>query len=349
MSQRRSFRPAVVEVLEGRVVLSRLGPAGTLGAAHVAAAHALGQVHARTRSTSGGRLGNVGALGDSYTDEYRQFLSEPRGHARNWVEILSATRNARFGPYAHIPLLEPRDVGFTRDWARSDATSTDMIQNQLGGLVNQVHQGQVKTASVFVGGNDFLFAFRKIINGQTAPADAASALQQVEAQLETNYTTAVNSLLAASPKVRVVVWTLPDIANLPVAREAVAANPALVPLRDLSTQLIQLFNAKLTATVAANPRIALVDLATLTQQLATSPPLVPYGGVTIDLVTPGNDYHHFFLGDGIHVGTVAQGLIANAFVNAVNTQFGLHIHPLTSTQIVRFAQLAQSPAGFAIP
>jgi hypothetical protein len=349
MSHRRSFRPDVVEVLEDRVVLSRLGPAGVLVAPQVDAALTLRRVHSLDHSVPGRGLGNVGALGDSYTDEYRQFMLDPRGHARNWVEILNATRGVHFGPYAHIPLAEPRDAGFIYDWARGGATSTDMINNQLSGLVSQVRHGQVQTASVFIGGNDFLYAFQKIVSGQTAPADAVASLQQTEAQLESNYATAVTSLLEASPRVRVVVWTLPDIADLPTARQAVAADPALLPLRDVSTQLIRQFNAKLAAMVAGNPRIVLVDLAAITQQLATAPPQVPFGGAVIDLATPGNDFHHFFLGDNIHFGTVGQGLIADTFVNAVDTQLGLHIRPLTPTQIVRFARLAQSPAGFAIP
>ena len=41
-----------------------------------------------------------------------------------------------------------------------------------------------------------------------------------------------------------------------------------------------------------------------------------------DLATPGDDYHHFFLADGIHIGTVAQGLIADAFIGAIDAKFG---------------------------
>ncbi|WP_165226984.1 SGNH/GDSL hydrolase family protein [Aquisphaera insulae] len=283
-------------------------------------------------------LGNVGALGDSYTDEYASYKGQARGFARNWVEILQATRGVSFGKYSARARPEPRDAGYADNWARSDATSADMIGNQLGGLVDQVRKGQVRTASVFIGGNDFLDTFRAIAAGQISPTNAVGAIQQAEARLETNFTTAVDSLLAASPNVRVVVWTLPDVSTLPAIRQAVAAMPWLAPLRDAGSRAVGTFNAKVTAIAASSPRIALVDLASITKQLAIAPSSVPFGGTTIDLTTPGNDYHHFFLSDQIHVGTVGQGLIANAFVNAVDARFGLHVKPLTPTQIVAFAK-----------
>jgi hypothetical protein len=86
-------------------------------------------------------LGVVGALGDSYTDEYK-FYPRYQTHARNWVEILSYTGKANFGPLSNISRGEPRDQGFATNWARFGATSDQMVANQLPGLARQVASGK---------------------------------------------------------------------------------------------------------------------------------------------------------------------------------------------------------------
>ena len=47
-------------------------------------------------SARAGWRGGIGVLGDSYSDEY-QFYPPHRSTARNWVEILAATRGVDFG------------------------------------------------------------------------------------------------------------------------------------------------------------------------------------------------------------------------------------------------------------
>ena len=76
-----------------------------------------------------------------------------------------------------------------------------------------------------------------------------------------------------------------------------------------------------------------MDLAAINQQLSQSPGAsVPFGGTTINLATVGNDYHDFFLADGLHPGTVAQGIIADLFLNAFNDHFGTSVRPLSPTE-----------------
>src|SRR5829696_8124156 len=133
MRTSRGFRPAVVEALEDRVVLS---PAGQVAEVHALAATPI----------------TVGALGDSYTDEYRSYTPD-RALARNWVEILSATRVANCGAFSNAGRGERRNQGFAFNWARSDATSDDVIARQLRGLAGQVAGGQVQYSWVFMGGN----------------------------------------------------------------------------------------------------------------------------------------------------------------------------------------------------
>ncbi len=63
------------------------------------------------------------------------------------------------------------------------------------------------------------------------------------------------------------------------------------------------------------------------------------GKVTLDATTPGDRPRDLFLADGIHPGTVAQGLLANTFIAAIDTGFAQHLKPLTPHQILVDAKL----------
>src|SRR3954468_6540448 len=88
-----------------------------------------------------GSPGGIGVLGDSYSDEY-QFYPPDRSTARNWVEILAATRRLDFGAFSADRRGEPRNQGYAYNWARSDATTDDLIAaGQHTGLAAQVAGG----------------------------------------------------------------------------------------------------------------------------------------------------------------------------------------------------------------
>lgn len=291
----------------------------------------------------------VGALGDSYTDEYR-FYPPNLSQARNWVEILAATRGVDFGKFTTRSRGEPRDQGFAYNWARYDATSSNMIQNQLPGLSAQVAAGQVKYAWIFIGGNDFLDFLHDVQAGSITLAQAPAALGQVETQAAANFTTAVDTLLAASPTVRLVVATLPDVSTLPIVQQELTTLPQAQSLVTDTSQAIGQYNATIQALAASDPRIALVDLASQTTELTQlAGASVPFGGTSISLATPGDNYHDFFLADGLHIGTVGQGLIANDFVEAIDAHFGTRVEPLTAQQIGAFARRVDSTEGGGIP
>ena len=86
------------------------------------------------------------------------------------------------------------------------------------------------------------------------------------------------------------------------------------------------------ATIAAtNPRVALVDLAAVTTQIASSPTgTISFGGehdrpvdarrrITTTSSSP----------TAIHVGTVGQGIIADEFAHSIDTKFGAQLFPPT--------------------
>src|SRR5215831_19062114 len=158
-----------------------------------------------------GWRGGIGVLGDSYSDEY-QFYPPHRSTARNWVEILATTRGLNFGRFSTASRGEPRDQGYEYNWARSDATTDDLIATgQHLGVAAQVARGEVGLVVVFIGGNDF-------INAMMTP-DPVAAFREVGPRAEANLAQAVTTVLGAHPDVKLVVITVPDIRELPEFRD----------------------------------------------------------------------------------------------------------------------------------
>jgi lysophospholipase L1-like esterase len=272
----------------------------------------------------------VGARGDSYTDEYR-FYAPDRSTAQNYVEQLADDRHLDFGKFSKQSRGTPRNAGFAYNWAQSADTTSDMIADgQLAGLAAQVASGKVDLAFVFIGGNDFRDVFTS--------SDPLSGLGTVTPQAVTNVFTAVGTLLASSPEVDVVVATVPRVSVLPEVRGAIAAGQLPQALADGVDVAIDAFNQQLRALAAASPRVALADVDGLVNSIF-APASFSVGGVTIDRNTPSNDPRSLWLADGIHAGTVGQGLLANLFVNAANEEFHTHIRPLRAREILKNAGL----------
>jgi hypothetical protein len=323
-----------VEGLEERLVLSHASPTeATVHAAHAASLPAA--VHGAAP------LGSIGTLGDSFTDEYR-FYPPDRSQARGWVEILAVTRRVNFGRFSVRSRGEPRDAGFAFNWARSDSTTSDMVRTQLPGLAAQVARGLVRNVVILDGGNDYLLPLKGVAAGTLQPAALAAALPGITAQAGANITTAVTTLLASSTRVRIVIATI-DIGELPIVRELTALFPAFASLVQSVNQAVASYNDVIRGLAASSPRVALADLAAIDQQLGQfSGTTFPFDGTTINLAAVGDDYHDFFLADGLHPGTVAQGIIADLFLSALNAHFGTAVRPLSPAEIVRFAARVQS-------
>lgn len=280
------------------------------------------------------------AVGDSITDEYRSFAPD-RSQARNWVEIMAASRRGGFGRYSRSSLGEPRLDGYTTNWARSDATTTDLVRNQLPGLAAQIKRGGVKYVSVIAGDNDFGFFLLSVPS--TPPAAILPNLIRTEKTAEANFDTTVRTLLAASPKVRLAAGTIFDLRQEPSIERQVAPFGAQgKAVLDATAAEIAVYNDHIRAIAAGNDRIALVDLAAQTSSPSQFPDgKLHIGGTTIDLTTTGDDYHHFLLADGVHPGTVAQGLIANVIIDSVDAKFNAGIPPLTAQEILNLARDVQ--------
>ncbi len=335
MLNRRQFRPLLGDRLEERLVLSSVAA----HVAHPATAHVMA-TSKPVNFPQAPFVGPVGAMGDSYSDEYR-FYSPDRSTARNWIELLNATRGVSFGRYTTTLRGEPRNAGFADNWSRSDATSNDMVANQLPGMTAQVEQGRVKYVSIFIGGNDYLHFIDDIEAGKVAPADIPLDLQSLTFNLVGNVERSVLTLQAANPNIKIVLVTLPDVSIIPAAHAA-GSTPQGQLLLGAVRQSIIGFNTAVTQFATVNPNVAILDLAGVTKQIAAGGGApTQFGGATIDFTNPRDNYHSFFLGDFIHIGTIAQGIIADEFALTVDQKFGAHLVPPTPREIVRYAAAIQ--------
>lgn len=321
-----------VESLEGRVLLN--AAPSVRGHAHALAAE-FRAAHARAQAPS------MGALGDSLSDEYR-FYPPDRSQARNWVELLGAKRILNFGPFSLRSRGEPRNAGFAQDWAQSQATSADMVANQLPGLLSQVRSGQVGLVSVIVGDNDFGHFLESAPALASDPQALMGRLEQVTASAEMNLDATVNAVLGANPNVKVVVGTIFDISQTPAVQSLAGAFGAQgQQLLQATSEAIGAYNAHVRAVAASNPRVALADLeavdAAITAQAAQSGGTLTYRGFTLQVATPGDAPNHLLLADGYHPGTVGQGLMADTIVSALDQTFNLPIRSLSLDQIIHLA------------
>ncbi len=277
-------------------------------------------------------LVTIGSLGDSYSDEYR-FYPPDRSKAAGWVEQLVNNKRANFGKASAKSRGTPRLQGYANDWALSGATSAD-LPVQTAGLAQQAAAGQVQFATILIGGNDFLDTLESIAD----PATAQSLLTATAQTVVTNIETAIGTLLAASPTLKIAVATLPPVSQLPIvqANATDAQSQAVVQAADAAETAV---NAALTAFAASSPRLAIADFATASTGFDTGSTF-KIGKVKINVTKAGDNPHDLFLADGLHLGTVGQALLANVFINTIDNSFGQTITPLTNQQILKDARLA---------
>lgn len=286
-----------------------------------------------------GELGGIGVLGDSYSDEY-QFYSPDRLTSRNWVEMLAVTRGLNFGPFSTVSRGQPRGQGYEFNWAQSDATTEDMLSaGQHTGLAAQVASGKVSLVVIFVGGNDFIHAI--------ASDDPATAVEAVLPRALANFRVALETILNASPQVKVVAITVPDIREMPMIRATVHDRGLPSALVDRYSVALRTYNAQIRSLAWSQSRVAVADFdmaAKIADRFSRDHALI--GGRRLDRIQSGNDLEHLFLADQRHFGTLGQGLLAQLVVNAIDTKFAAQIAPLSDRDITEFAaSLSETESG----
>lgn len=314
MARRKRSIPTV-ETLEGRVVLSAGGPV------------------------------TLAALGDSYTAQYG---ANPTGNngARNWVEILSATHRATFAPRYGAVAAPPTDSGFPYDHAIMGASTSDILNLELPGLLPQVASGAVPNVSIFAGIIDFGQVLAHFATNPDMPRPQLD--QQVAQTLSTattNLDQIVSDLFQANPRVKIVVATIPDMRQLPLMVDAMA-HPGGQALGDSMAEAARIYNDHIRMLAALNPSIAVADVAsTFEQNLG-----VPGSSVsTASATLMGIDIHDTFQYDGLHPNTITQGWIANDMLSALRSQLGVRVASVSQAQIQQYARHALKRQSIGMP
>jgi hypothetical protein len=207
-------------------------------------------------------------------------------------------------------------------------TASLLTQGQHTGLAAQVASGNVTLAFVWIGGNDL----RTHLISSTPPA---SLPPTVVPSAVANFTTALDTLLAAEPNVRVVVATTVDEGLFPYVRGRLERGELSQALVDEASLATSEFNSQITAIASADPRVAVTDLFGLNEDV-TSLDQFSFGGLIMDRTNWGVEPDHFYV-DERHAGTIGQGLIANAFIDTINTRFGAGVPRLSEAEILRVA------------
>jgi len=280
---------------------------------------------------SGALLDGVGAMGDSLTDEY-EFSGLSAG--RNWLEQLALRRGVNFGSRSATPRPEPRRAGYEFNWARSGATSATLLSDgQHTGLAEQVAAGTVTLAYLGIGSNDFGFSYDSIYDGRLVGA----GLDAFVAAIGDNVRTALDAVSARGP-VKLVIGNVPDYGAAPTLR-------LLFPdaaKRKRVTDATVAANAKIRA-LAVVRGIPIVDLFAFANAIFLEEGRLVVGGVEIDLTGSGSDPRNLFLADGIHPGSVAQGLIANVFLEAIRQAYVSTVAARSDQEILRDAGITPPP------
>lgn len=272
---------------------------------------------------------HLGVMGASSSDEYQ--ADDNRGGAyapttMNWVELLAHYRNIDVGPWGTWP--EPRRSGYEYNWARSGALAADAVtEGQASGLAQQVAAGEVDTAVLYIGGNDFNEgSYSDIYNGIIS----GQALQDKIDGIISSITQAVDTVRSAG-SVRFIVLTISDPGQ---SASEISQYPD-ASKRQRVTDAVNSVNSGILTMASQRPNVAVFDL----NHISLPYPIdangnMSIGGQTIALFGVGNEPHKGSL-DGMHAGTVVEGILANLmFINVMDTTFNATLVPFSDQEIL---------------
>jgi len=321
--------------------------------------------------TAHAKLPGIGVMGDSLMDEYAPVLpwGGTYGDAagRGWVQQLAANR----GPDSDKPEMDfgsyepgryvrwtPRYGGYEFNWARSGAsTHTLLTEGQHTGVAAQVSSGSVDFVFLSVGGNDFSPLTINTING--IPLRLTNVYAQIYNDLipftgcdEQVYDTVDEYIDAIKGRYSTALETLDGVGARVILGTATnhgtgAKTQTWFPdpvKRQHVTDAVEVVNDQIRAMIAERGIVG-ADIAGLYAQYDNPDPLI-VGGVEIIKEMPSvPDPHYFFLPDGMHPGTVVQGLFANTVIEAMNRSYGTDFTPLSDQEILANAGIPNPNPG----
>ncbi len=297
---------------------------------------------------------NFGAAGDSLTDEYSYWAplvySSPT--AQNWVDQLATLRptEVNFGTYQQwdafngVHVLDgPRYTGYEYNYARLGATSTTLLSE---GQHTGVSSEPVDIVYIGIGTNNFIpFTdaaiatvdnYTPIYNGADPTPFINTLVSEFEAALDQ-----IAGPAGSPTGVQVIVGTAGDWGDLPATIAAGFTDPAR---RALVTAAVLLANAQMTA-IARARGIPVIDLYGLLNLLAAPDPLVVGDVTLLNGTAPSDNQLYETLPDGIHPGTVWQGLLANAVIRAANVGYDAGLTRISDQEILAVAGITDPNGG----
>ncbi len=270
----------------------------------------------------------LGVMGDSLSDEYAY---NGRGYASNWTEQLVNYGSADLGALGSY--AAPRYQGYAYNWALSGATSGSLLSDgQASGLAAQIPGAGIQYAVLAIGANDFApgsSAYTNIYNGTWTPTQINN---QISAVLS-NISNAITPV--AETGVKLVVATIPDYGATPYVQGVYTNGAQRQAVADVVAQVNDGIKA-----LAQSDHLAVADLGALVTAMFgpdTSPnTTIEIGGVTIQLnaSTSSNPSTAGFVSDGIHPNTTLQGVLANLFIQALDTGYGAGVPLFSEAQIL---------------
>lgn len=280
------------------------------------------------------QLHGIGAMGDSLTDEYQtdEYLS-----GLCWVEQLVKSRGLNFGAFSSTSRDEPRRYGYEYNWARYGAKATGNsaydLPSQWAGLANQVLEGNVTYVYLGIGSNDFGLVgnYGTIAMGNLVGSDLEAFIDSVVGRIEV----ALDEVSSAGD-VRLILGNIPDNGETPLMQQRYN-----VQQRARVTDALMQANTKI-MTIANQRVIPVIDIFGMKKLVQYS---FKIGGVLINARGASNDPQNLFLSDGVHLGTVAQGLLANAFIEGINRAYRAEIEPLSDQEILANAGIDDPNPG----
>lgn len=283
------------------------------------------------------RMQGLGVIGDSQSDEYRG--DDNRGYnypgtTKSWVELLSEQRNLNVGEWGTY--AEPRRTGYAYNWARTGADSHSMVESgQHTGLAGQVERSEINVVVIFIGANDFAPFNGKVTGYEGHYQDTLTDAQKRSQRnrIVADITTAVDTLQVAGD-VRIILVLIPDWGRHLGMRTAFP----FPDQRRLVTDAIDATNREL-RDLARRQHLAVLDPNAFFDNLPKDErgTRVQVGDVALEQLLLTNDPRNMYLDDGLHMGTVLNGLFANEVIKILNTQIANKIRPFSDEEILRAA------------
>lgn len=279
----------------------------------------------------------IGVIGDSLSDEYRADDSRGLTYAsttKNWVELLSEYRHLPFGDWGVYE--EPRREGY----AYNDARTGENIEGAINAgqhieLAQQIRSGKVNLVIIYLGVNDFSplapEGYEAIYTGSVSDAEITRKVNRLTADVET-----IIETLKKAGDVSILFITIPDWGDHALIQLAFP-DPTR---REWVSTAIATANEKI-GVVAKNYHVTIADISTFYTELKqrTKGDAVVIGKEKVHIFLPGDDPRDLFLDDGVHPGTMYNGLFANFVITNLNSQMGTHIRPFSDQEIVSMAGL----------